>query len=130
MAELHARVRMQSRDRFGRFKKLLDEAGTRSTQEMAEFSERAAKGFAPVDTGELRAKIRAYMRGTRQFDLESNAGYAKPVEEGSAPHQIPGAFGRDDGVEHPGSGAQPYLRPTVRALQGAAPGILRKHYPG
>lgn len=129
MADLPVRIQIQHRDKIGRFAKLLDEAGTRSMEEMREFVEDAAKAAAPVRSGYLRSMIRARMQGTRQIVLESLAGYAKPVEEGSMPHHIPDAFGRDDGVEHPGSGAQPYLRPAVQALDGAAEGILRKHYP-
>ncbi len=127
--ELRAQVQIQHRDKFGRFAKLLDEAGTRSMIEMAEFAENMAKSLAPERTGRLRASISATMRGTRQFILRADAPYAKPVEEGSMAHEIPDAFGREDGVMHPGSGAQPYLRPTVDALRAASQGILQKHYP-
>lgn len=130
MAELVAKVQFQHRDRFGQFARLLNEAGDRSIEEMREFAEDFAKALAPEDTGLLRSLINAVMQGRRQFVLRSDALYAKPVEEGSMPHQIPDAFGREEGVMHPGSGAQPYLRPTVPALRAASPGILRKHYPG
>lgn len=69
-----------------------------------------AERLAPVDTGDLYLSI----------DVDHGAGqlvarvpHAAAVEMGSAPHDIPNAFGRGVTVHHPGGPAQPYLRPAV-----------------
>ena len=39
----------------------------------------------------------------------SNVEYADAIENGSPPHKIPGAFGREGSVDHPGSKAYSFL---------------------
>lgn len=69
-----------------------------------------ARRNAPVDTGELVESVYVDHAAGR---IGAHAEHAAPVEVGSSPHEIPNAFGRGFTVEHPGSKAQPYLRPAV-----------------
>jgi len=102
-------------------------------QRAMDTAEDAAKRLCPVDTGALRETI------TGEADRESMSGrlsagdgvvdYAAVVELGGRPHKITShgnyplrnsrtgeVFGRS--VDHPGTPAQPYLRPGVAAIGG------------
>lgn len=69
-----------------------------------------ARRNAPVDTGELAAS--GYVdHGAGRIGFRAD--HAAPVEVGASPHEIPNAWGRGITVEHPGTKAQPYLRPAV-----------------
>lgn len=69
-----------------------------------------AERNAPVLSGDLFLSIDVdHSAGT----LFANTDYAAAVELGSSPHEIPGAFGREGSVMHPGGPAQPYLRPAA-----------------
>ncbi|MFP5111828.1 HK97-gp10 family putative phage morphogenesis protein [Bacillaceae bacterium C204] len=96
--------------------------------EIAIFVEAEAKQRAPVDTGDLRRRITHI---TQHSDDESrakigtNLEYAPSVEEGSNPHKIKrnddkplkikidGKWVTVDEVNHPGTKAQPFLRPAI-----------------
>jgi hypothetical protein len=43
--------------------------------------------------------------------------YPMDVEFGTRPHEIPGAFGREGSVQHPGTEAQPFIRPSIEAIR-------------
>lgn len=69
-----------------------------------------AERNAPIDQGDLFLSIGVdHAAGTLYADTE----YAAAVEQGSAPHEIPNAFGSGTTVMHPGGPAQPYLRPAA-----------------
>lgn len=69
-----------------------------------------ARRNAPVDSGDLFLSIGVdHSAGTLFADTD----YAAAVELGASPHEIPNAWGRGITVEHPGTKAQPYLRPAV-----------------
>lgn len=76
-----------------------------------------AERYVPVDEGDLFLSIDVDpAAGTLHADTE----YAAAVEMGSAPHDIPNAWGTGHTVRHPGGPAQPYLRPAAyqkRALR-------------
>lgn len=89
--------------------------------------EGSAKENAPVDTGTLRASIRFEQVSTGSYIVGSNVEYADDVEFGTSPHVITSddaealRFPGEDGepvfamrVEHPGTPAQPFLRPALR----------------
>lgn len=98
-------------------------------------AEQTAQRVCPVDTGDLKATI------TGEADTESmvcrlSAGdeavdYAAVVEVGGRPHRITshGNYPLRDGeghvfgrvVDHPGTPAQPYLRPGVMSIGGYRP---------
>lgn len=85
-----------------------------------------ARRRAPVDTGRLRSSIVSRAEGGgRQlgYVVGSNVNYAAAVEYGTAPHVIkprykqalywPGAAHPVAQVNHPGTRAQPFLRPAI-----------------
>ncbi len=85
-----------------------------------------ARRRAPVDTGRLRSSIVSRAEGGGRslgYVVGSNVNYAAAVEYGTAPHVIkpkykqalywPGAAHPVAQVNHPGTKAQPFLRPAI-----------------
>lgn len=84
-----------------------------------------ARRYAPVDTGELRSKIVWYRAGDGAWRVHSQAWHTLWVEYPTRPHVItarPGGvlrfrvggrvvYARQ--VRHPGTAAQPFLRPAL-----------------
>lgn len=92
--------------------------------------EARAKQHAPVDTGALRGSIHTREGRDEQgpfVEVGSDLDYAIIVELGSRPHVIrpkdkqalawPGGAHPVAEVHHPGTQAQPYLRPALEALR-------------
>lgn len=95
--------------------------------------ERDAKRYCPVDTGALRDSIENHLEG-HDLIVSASGGadgrtYAVYVELGTRPHVIEShgdyplrnretgqAFGRR--VSHPGTRAQPFLRPALYQSRG------------
>jgi len=88
--------------------------------------EDTAKTRAPVDTGTLRASIGTSRLGQLTVSVGTTVKYAPDVEFGTKPHPIT-PDGKDalafevggetivrSRVEHPGTPAQPFMRPAVR----------------
>lgn len=72
-----------------------------------------AKLFAPDDPTNGPGPLRLAIGQDDEDDttyIGAELKYAAPQEEGSKPHRIPGAFGRPEGVEHPGNEATNYLK--------------------
>ncbi|MEU7431086.1 HK97-gp10 family putative phage morphogenesis protein [Streptomyces sioyaensis] len=88
-----------------------------------------ARRLAPVDTGRLRSSIVARPTPGRGagYEVGTNVTYAAAVEFGTAPHVIvprngkalywPGARHPVAKVNHPGTKAQPFLRPAVEKTE-------------
>lgn len=89
-----------------------------------------ARRRAPVDTGRLRSSIvsRAERSGRQVgYVIGTNVSYAAAVEDGTSPHVIkpskkkalywPGAAHPVGKVNHPGTRAQPFLRPAVEMAE-------------
>jgi HK97 gp10 family phage protein len=89
-----------------------------------------ARRRAPVDTGRLRSSIvsRAEHSGRSVgYVVGSNVNYAAAVEYGTAPHVIkpkykralywPGAAHPVAQVNHPGTKAQPFMRPAIEMTE-------------
>jgi HK97 gp10 family phage protein len=89
-----------------------------------------ARRRAPVDTGRLRSSIvsRAENSGRKVgYVVGTNVNYAAAVEYGTAPHRIyprnkkalywPGARHPVAYVDHPGTRAQPFMRPAVEMAE-------------
>jgi len=85
-----------------------------------------ARRRAPVDTGRLRSSIVSRAEGSGRsvgYVIGTNVSYAAAVEYGTAPHVIvprnrkalywPGAAHPVAKVNHPGTRAQPFLRPAI-----------------
>lgn len=96
--------------------------GTGKTSRRIAFS---ASNRAPVDTGDLRADIAASKLSLGLWSVGSTKKYAPPTEYGSAPHPITpdtadwlrfkwkGDIHFRKIVAHPGTPAQPFLRPAL-----------------
>jgi HK97 gp10 family phage protein len=89
-----------------------------------------ARRRAPVDTGRLRSSIVSRTEGGGRslgYVVGSNVNYAAAVEYGTAPHVIkpkykralywPGAAHPVAQVNHPGTRAQPFLRPAIELTE-------------
>jgi HK97 gp10 family phage protein len=89
-----------------------------------------ARRRAPVDTGRLRSSIVSRAEGSGRsigYVIGSNVGYAAAVEYGTSPHVIkpkykqalywPGAAHPVAQVNHPGTRAQPFLRPAIEMTE-------------
>ncbi|MFF8447876.1 HK97-gp10 family putative phage morphogenesis protein [Streptomyces leeuwenhoekii] len=89
-----------------------------------------ARRRAPVDTGRLRSSIvsRAETSGRSVgYVVGTNVNYAAAVEYGTSPHVIkpttkkalywPGAAHPVAQVNHPGTRAQPFLRPAIEMTE-------------
>ncbi|NEB83969.1 HK97 gp10 family phage protein [Streptomyces anulatus] len=85
-----------------------------------------ARRRAPVDTGRLRSSIVSRAEGSGRnvgYLVGTNVNYAAAVEYGTAPHVIkptnkkalywPGARHPVAQVNHPGTRAQPFMRPAI-----------------
>lgn len=82
---------------------------------------------APVDTGELVEKISAVKVSDTRSEILSDADHSAIVEFGSVPHVIrpnaakalfwPGASHPVMEVQHPGTAAQPFMKPAADALR-------------
>lgn len=94
-----------------------------------------AQNDAPVDTGFLENTIGVDVHGDGLgWTVYATAEYAAHQEYGTTgPYPIPGAFGRDGSVMHPGVAPQPYMGPNFErqvdqaedALEQAAVQALR-----
>lgn len=96
---------------------------------------RDARRYAPVDTGYLHTHI------DPQPDPEGRVGHRRVVaagagmppnadapayvEFGTRPHDIPNAFGLGFTVHHPGTEAQPYLRPAAYTRRRVPPWVVQ-----
>ncbi|MFD8667079.1 HK97 gp10 family phage protein [Streptomyces microflavus] len=89
-----------------------------------------ARRRAPVDTGRLRSSIVSRAEGAGRslgYVVGTNVNYAAAVEYGTAPHVIvpkngkalywPGARHPVARVNHPGTRAQPFLRPAIEMTE-------------
>ncbi|MGX1483432.1 HK97 gp10 family phage protein [Streptomyces griseus] len=89
-----------------------------------------ARRRAPVDTGRLRSSIVSRAEGSGRtvgYVVGTNVNYAAAVEYGTAPHVIkptskkalywPGARHPVGKVNHPGTRAQPFMRPAVEMAE-------------
>ena len=96
--------------------------------------EEAQKQRAPVSADGSHGREPGYMRdsitvaagrdGEGQYrdigptaETPEGAPYPLFVELGTKPHTIPGAFGREGEVQHPGTEAQPFIRPSIEVIR-------------
>jgi HK97 gp10 family phage protein len=105
----------------------VQDALDRAVQKTALQVERSAKQKAPVDTGTLRASIQIAPDGVAAYLVGTSVEYAPDVEFGTQPHVITptdaealrfegsgGDIVYAQSVDHPGTPAQPFLRPAIR----------------
>lgn len=94
----------------------------RAVRNVAEAIEGDAQRYVPVDTGELLASIHTE-HGTGSSKVWVGTDHWAPTEYGSRPHTIsaraggalswPGASHPVRSVNHPGTPAQPFMRPAL-----------------
>jgi len=88
-----------------------------------------ARRYAPIDTGYLSTHIVVSDDATRVVALGAglppNADAPAYVEYGTRPHPIPNAFGWGITVHHPGTEAQPYLRPAAYKRRRIPPWVVK-----
>ncbi|MFD7410150.1 HK97-gp10 family putative phage morphogenesis protein [Kitasatospora purpeofusca] len=140
MGGLHYRV--DAGQFQGAFRDAIDRitgASREATKRAANDMVNHAKSLAPVDTGRLRSSIVAIPQGGRftyTVTIGTNVEYAADVEYGTAPHVIvpkdkkalwwPGAAHPVARVNHPGTRAQPFMRPAIAMAEV----YLRKYAKG
>ena len=105
----------------------IDEAIDKGTRTTALSIEKSAKGNAPVRDGELRADIKALKMEMAIYSVGTSKKYGPSMEYGSKPHSITpngpyplkffwekkGRWVSTYKVDHPGTEAQPFLRPAL-----------------
>lgn len=96
---------------------------------LAEQVAKDASRYAPVDTGYLSTHIvverdstRVVAKGAGRPPNEDAPVY---VEYGTQPHYIRNAFGFGITVLHPGTKAQPYLRPAAYKRRRIPPWVVK-----
>ncbi|MGW6912588.1 HK97-gp10 family putative phage morphogenesis protein [Kitasatospora sp. NPDC054939] len=100
----------------------LDAALHRTLMRLGEDMAAEAQGLAPVNTGRLKQSIRAEVEGL-VMRVSTDVSYWRYVEYGTGPHIIrprtkralywEGADHPVAMVNHPGTPAQPFLRPAL-----------------
>lgn len=88
-----------------------------------------ATRYAPVDTGYLHTHIKPNADNTRVIasgaGMPPNADAPAFVEYGTRSHEIQNAFGWGITAHHPGTPAQPYLRPAAYTRRVVPPWVVR-----
>lgn len=107
----------------------VDRAAASYLRKVAIEIENDAKRFVPIATGQLRAGIYREVNGLDARIGVRNVGHWSAVEYGTGPHIIrpvnkralhwPGAAHPVAVVNHPGTPAQPFLRPALMRRRGA-----------
>lgn len=90
--------------------------------------EAQAKARAAIETGAMMGSIKGIMTGQYSGEVEPHVDYAIYVEYGTRAHVItaknagalywPGAAHPVKSVNHPGTPAQPFMRPAADAVRG------------
>ena len=97
--------------------------------------EAQAKSRAAVDTGAMKSSIAGKMTGRFSGEVAPHVEYAIFVEYGTRAHVItakggglfwPGAAHPVKSVNHPGTAAQPFMRPAAEAVRGPFTSCIRQ----
>lgn len=147
--------RVIARDRWGRFQRNIENASSEAVRELIEEGMNISRAMAPVGqkhdkrTLPLRDSLFMVMETATRGYWGSSARHALHQEYGTDPHTIPGhpnlaffweAAGRNwipasiyyntpglqDMVNHPGHGAQPFLRPAYEIIRDKMQDKLRQ----
>jgi hypothetical protein len=146
--------RVVVRDGIGRFIAECEAAASRTVDDILDEGVELSRQMAPVGskpdprTVSLREGFFVQKLGRTAGVWGNFARHALAIEKGARPHTIegrpfmrfyweearrmwiPGLFGEQDIINHPGNDAQPYLRPAYRTVMNRAMDIARRHYPG
>jgi hypothetical protein len=140
VAKLELGYEVHFRDDMGRFRSALDAAATKTVEDTAdelkeEVVRLAPSGPARRDYGrrpKLKKSFVARMISSRSAVVGSDAGHAKPQEEGAGAHTIRTEWphGEEHTIQHPGHEGKFFMR---RAIDKIMPAFLKnadKNYPG
>jgi hypothetical protein len=146
--------RVVARNGLGRFIADCEQAGHDTVEKLVDRGAKMSKRMAPEGTDHdprsipLKQSIFPRMIGRTAGVWEALARHAMFVEENTAPHVmfgdpvfrfywenasrmwVPGLFGEPDIINHPGTTAQPFLRPAYEAIMAQAMQVARSQYPG
>lgn len=146
--------RVVARNGLGRFIADCEQAGHDTVEKLVDRGAKMSKRMAPEGSDHdprsipLKQSIFPRMLGRTAGVWESIARHAMFVEERTNPHTmfgdpvfrfywenagrmwIPGLFGEPDIINHPGTEAQPFLRPAYEAIMAQAMRVARSQYPG
>jgi HK97 gp10 family phage protein len=113
-------------DRMQEFRARIPEAVDTALRRTARQVRQDTSDNAPKDTNRLAESYHMEKLGEGKYSVGTDVEYAKPVEFGSEPHiiapdtaealkfTVDGETVYTSKVNHPGTRAQPYLRPAVR----------------
>lgn len=139
--------RVQMRNGTGRFAAQCSEAAARTVAKAIEEGADLSRDMAPIGgkadarTIPLKDSIESHQTGRTSGYWVATARHALPTEYGAGPHQLPGNVsffweeqGRmwepgDNQINHPGSPAQPYLRPAYRIVMRNIMRWAKRYYP-
>lgn len=153
--ELATTSHVIARDRFGRFRKNVEQAAGETVKELVEEGMNLSRAMAPVGhkhdrrTVPLRDSMFMVMESSTKGYWGSHARHALAIENGARPHIIPGnpnlgfwweakgrswipseifygAPGMQDFVNHPGNDAQPFLKPAYDIIRDRMMAKLRQ----
>jgi hypothetical protein len=95
---------------------------------LAEAVAKDVRIFAAVDTGYMKTHVRVEEDGHRVHVLGAgippNVDVPAYVEYGTRPHDIPNAWGLGFTVHHPGTSAQPFMRPAAYRRRAIPPWVV------
>lgn len=152
--EVTASNRVIARNGLGRFIQDCEQAATETVKELVEEGAKLSRKLAPEGSDHdprsipLKQSIWPRMISATSGVWESFSRHAMFVEEDTAPHTImgspffqfywdnagrmwiPGLFGEPDVVNHPGTTAQPFLRPAYESIMARAMSVAKSKYPG
>lgn len=108
----------------------VDEINEQLRHWLAEQVAQDASRYAPEDTGYLSTHIVVSRDGRRVTALGAgtppNEEAPVYVEYGTRPHPIPNAFGHGVTVMHPGTDAQPFMRPAAYKRRRIPPWVVKQ----
>lgn len=140
--------RVVVRNSLGRFIADVEGAATRTVERCISEGEELSKEMAPTGikhdhrTVTLKAGMFKETLSRTSGRWGCAARHALPIEFGAGPHAIPGTvkfFWDNEGrwwtpgsnvINHPGNGAQPFLRPAYKVIAQRAASIAAEEYPG
>lgn len=152
--KVKAEVNVAARDNFGHFIRAVEIAGENTVRDLVEDGAKDSRRRAPVGHKHdrrsipLKESIYSIMHGRTRGSWGASARHAMFVEEDTRPHLIPGnphlgfywesehrdwvpgLYGEVDYVNHPGTQAQPFLKPALEAVMRKWRRVAKRHYPG
>jgi hypothetical protein len=146
--------RVVARNGIGRFISDCEQAGEATARKMVSRGAKLSRELAPVGSKHDRRSIpisqsiREKMLSRTSGVWQATARHSLHQEFGTRPHTmygspffrfyweamgrmwVPGLFGGQDIINHPGHGPQPFLRPAYEMVMAQAMAIARAEYPG